>query len=255
MWWRSEVPHEHASSPMQPWPFDGKVSNGWFDRGAWLCQAAEIFCDDHQIVQFRQQVERFAELRDGETPEMFEGSSNFSGEARKKLLDRLVFDEEKNAFRLYLAFKDLLQMTLKNRLGSGSLVAFGARGAADADFIWIPREPGTTLTCTSTKGTSSEEKGWPTLCPRHRPSAPRLRRHPSISHPKFMKQEAKSILKSGDGRRFLAWTRRTNEEEADNTPMRRMGQGQRVWGETRTGPLRKALPSSRRPAPAKKSST
>ena len=128
-----------ASSPMQPWPFDGKVSNEWFDRGAWLFQAAETFADDHQIAQFRQQVERFAELRDGETPQMFEGSSNISGAARKKeLLNRLVFDEERNAFRLYLAFKDLLQMTLKNKLGSGSLVAFGARGAADADFIWIP---------------------------------------------------------------------------------------------------------------------
>ena len=106
----------NASSPMHPWPFDGKVSNEWFDRGAWLFQAAEIFGDDHQIAQFRQQVERFAELRDGVTPEMFEGSSNLSGEARKKLLDRLVFDEEKNAFRLYIAFKELLQMTLKNKL-------------------------------------------------------------------------------------------------------------------------------------------
>jgi hypothetical protein len=128
----------NASSPMHPWPFDGKVSNEWFDRGAWLFQAAEIFGDDRQIAQFREQVERFAELRDGVTPEMFEGSSNLSGEARKKLLDRLVFDEEKNAFRLYIAFKELLQMTLKNKLYSGSLVAYGARGASDADFIWIP---------------------------------------------------------------------------------------------------------------------
>jgi hypothetical protein len=29
-------------------------------------------------------------------------------------------------------------MTLKNKLYSGSLVAYGARGAPDADFIWIP---------------------------------------------------------------------------------------------------------------------
>ena len=56
----------------------------------------------------------------------------------KKLLDRLVFDEEKDAFRLYLTSKELLQMTLKNKLYSGALVAYGARGASDADFIWIP---------------------------------------------------------------------------------------------------------------------
>jgi hypothetical protein len=29
-------------------------------------------------------------------------------------------------------------MTLKNKLYSGSLVAYGARGASDADFVWIP---------------------------------------------------------------------------------------------------------------------
>jgi hypothetical protein len=128
-----------ASSPMQHWPFDGKVSNEWFDRGAWLFQAAEIFADEYQITQFRQHAERFAELRDGERPEIFEQSTNLSGAAGKKeLLNRLIFDEEKDAFRLYLAFKDHLQMTLKNKLYSGSLVAYGARGAPDADFIWIP---------------------------------------------------------------------------------------------------------------------
>jgi hypothetical protein len=128
----------NASSPMHSWPFEGKVSNEWFNRGAWLCQAAEIFGDDHQIAQFRQHVKRFGDLRDGEDPRIFAGSSNLSAEARKKLLDRLVFDEEKNAFRLYLASKEFLQVTLKNKLYSGSLVAYGARGAPDADFIWIP---------------------------------------------------------------------------------------------------------------------
>jgi hypothetical protein len=128
----------NASSPMHSWPFEGKVSKEWFNRGAWLCQAAEIFGDDHQIAQFRQHVKRFGDLRDGEDPRIFAGSSNLSAEARKKLLDRLVFDEEKNAFRLYLASKEFLQMTLKNKLYSGSLVAYGARGAPDADFIWIP---------------------------------------------------------------------------------------------------------------------
>jgi hypothetical protein len=128
-----------ASSPMQHWPFDGKVSNEWFDRGAWLFQAAEIFADEYQITQFRQHAERFAELRDGERPEIFEQSTTLSGAAGKKeLLNRLIFDEEKDAFRLYLAFKDHLQMTLKNKLYSGSLVAYGARGASDADFVWIP---------------------------------------------------------------------------------------------------------------------
>jgi hypothetical protein len=128
----------NASIPMHSWPFEGKVSNEWFNRGVWLCQAAEAFGDDDEIAQFRQHVKRFAELRDGVTPEMFEGSSNLSGEARKKLWDRLVFDEEKDAFRLYLTFKERLQITLKNKLYSGSLVACGARGAPDADFTWIP---------------------------------------------------------------------------------------------------------------------
>jgi hypothetical protein len=45
---------------MHSWPFDGKVSNEWFDRGAWLFQAAEIFADEYQITQFRQHAERFA---------------------------------------------------------------------------------------------------------------------------------------------------------------------------------------------------
>ncbi len=108
-----------ASSPMHSWPFEGNVSNEWFNRGAWL---------------FKQP----RSLRDGEDPRIFAGSSNLSAEARKKLLDRLVSDEEKNAFRLYLASKEFLQMTLKNKLYSGSLVAYGARGASDANFIWIP---------------------------------------------------------------------------------------------------------------------
>jgi hypothetical protein len=129
----------NASSPMHSWPFEGKVSNEWFNRGAWLFQAAEIFADEYQITQFRQHAERFAELRDGERPEIFEQSTTLSGAAGKKeLLNRLIFDEEKDAFRLYLAFKDQLQMTLKNKLYSGSLVAYGARGASDADFVWIP---------------------------------------------------------------------------------------------------------------------
>jgi hypothetical protein len=148
-----------ASSPMHSWPFDGKVSNEWFDRGAWLFQAAEIFADEYQITQFRQHAERFAELRDGERPEIFEQSTNLSGSARKKeLLNRLIFDEEKDAFRLYLAFKELLQMTLKNKLYSGwSPTAREARLMRTS--FGFRREHGSICTCTSTRGTSSEGKG------------------------------------------------------------------------------------------------
>ena len=50
----------NASSQIHPWPFEGKVSNEWFNRGAWLGQAAETFGDDHQITQLRQHVEQFS---------------------------------------------------------------------------------------------------------------------------------------------------------------------------------------------------
>jgi hypothetical protein len=197
---------------MQHDSFSGRVSSEWFDRGAWLSQAAETFADDHQIALYRQQVERFAELRDGETPQMFEVFSNVSGPLRKKeLINCLVFQEEKDTFRLYLTFKDLLQMNLKNRLNSGSLVAFGARGAADADFIWIPPQAWFYLRFHFDEGNVVRGEGMTYWYVRVINPCTAIGAAASQAQtPEVQKQEVKPLFQSEVEDAFLAWARSMN---------------------------------------------
>jgi hypothetical protein len=81
--------------------FSGKVTPDWIERGVFLSKAALQFGHPEFADKARAAAERFAELRDGETPEMFEWSSLLSGEARdKELLDRL-YGDQKEAWRDY----------------------------------------------------------------------------------------------------------------------------------------------------------
>jgi hypothetical protein len=81
--------------------FSGKVTPDWIKRGVFLSKAALQFGNPGFVSEARAAAERFAELRDGETTEMFEGSSLLSGAARDRELLNLLHGDQKQAWLDY----------------------------------------------------------------------------------------------------------------------------------------------------------
>jgi hypothetical protein len=84
----------------------GKVTLDWIERGVWLSKAALQFGNPMFVNKARAAAERFAELRDGETTEMFEWSSLLSGAARDKELLNRLYGDQKEAWLDYYTNRD-----------------------------------------------------------------------------------------------------------------------------------------------------
>jgi hypothetical protein len=119
--------------------FSGKVTPDWIKRGVFLSRAALHFGNPGFVNRARAAAERFKELRDGETTEMFEGSSLLSGKARdKELLDRLYGDQKK-AWLDYYTNRDAAEQALWFDLAwEGRFLAFGANETPNKELEWIP---------------------------------------------------------------------------------------------------------------------
>lgn len=121
--------------------FSGNVTPEWINRGVYLSRAALEFGNPIFGVPAREAAERFAELRDGETTEMFEASSQLSGEARnKELLARLVGDEKEAYLHYYINRNSAARSVWFNLGWDGTLLAFGANGAPNKELEWIPMQ-------------------------------------------------------------------------------------------------------------------
>ena len=117
----------------------GKVTPDWIERGVFLSQAALQLGSPIFAEPARAAAKRFAELRDGETTEMFEDSSQLSGEARnKELLARLYGDEKEAYLHYYINRNSAARDVLFNLGWDGTFLAFGANGAPNKELEWIP---------------------------------------------------------------------------------------------------------------------
>jgi hypothetical protein len=119
--------------------FSGKVTPDWIERGVFLSKAALRCGNPIFAVPARAAAERFKELRDGETTEMFEGSSLLSGAARDRELLNLLHGEEKQAWLDYYTNRNAAERALWFDLGwNGALRAFGANEIPSREPEWIP---------------------------------------------------------------------------------------------------------------------
>jgi len=121
--------------------FSGKVTAAWLTKGVWLSEAAKPFGARRFALMCEEAARRFAQLRDGETPESFMISSSLSGPARdRELRNRLIIGEQRQAWVQYCAARDALQTDLWIKLTCGHLMAFGSRGSAAGAPEWIPTQ-------------------------------------------------------------------------------------------------------------------
>lgn len=132
--------------------FYGPVSDEWRDRGIWFSRAWEELGDRQFVDRAREEAKRFAELRHGESPEVFE---MWSADAEPPLIREApelsawlfgtenglwqLSDPEKKAWRLYRANRDLARSSVNVKLCGGELRAYGApRLGARLEWIYPP---------------------------------------------------------------------------------------------------------------------
>jgi hypothetical protein len=121
--------------------FSGKVTPDWIERGVFLSKAALHFGNPGFVNSARAAAERFKELRDGETTEMFEASSRLWGAARDQELLTLLHGDQKKAWLDYYTNCDAAERDLWFKLEWGeTLLAFGANGTPNKEPEWIPAQ-------------------------------------------------------------------------------------------------------------------
>jgi hypothetical protein len=117
----------------------GEVTPEWLDRGVSLSKAAEAFGNRGFAERHKAAAEKFASLRDGETPEMFIQTSRLSGVDRDRELRAKLADEQRLVWGEYRECQDALRRDLCFKLAwGGTLLAFGDPRHPGANPEWIP---------------------------------------------------------------------------------------------------------------------
>ena len=115
----------------------GLVSQEWQDLGVWLSLAWQIYGPLDQVGRASLAAKRFAELCDGETPEMNLMSSGVEFPQWRKAR-RSPHDEVWAAFVDYCITREAAEADVDKRLRFGSLLAFGDPQHRGADPVWAP---------------------------------------------------------------------------------------------------------------------
>lgn len=118
--------------------FSGPVSSDWISRAVPLSDAWRTFGAPHHVKQAEEAAGNFAEVRDGETIDVFLFNHQIDWRGSVRQVHGTLRGKALDAFVQYFIARQAAEMDVEGQLGFGKLFAFGDPDRPGADPIWIP---------------------------------------------------------------------------------------------------------------------